>query len=181
MTLTQTVSREYFTSMIDPKIIKVGEKKVLFFVSLGASPGDLKEIKIRGSSEITHKLNNDKTECFIQGSCEFTRSPCLWQQRNRNSCGGCSLLKWQFRHFSTRDVRPYRTSRPFCSSTWHILSAWHSLPYYHATWTALPSGLTFPLETSQNYRVASNFPSSAEHYVAPSEWKHLSFTHCNCS
>ncbi len=45
-------------------------------------------MKMRDSSEITHKLNDDKTECLIQWFVNLQGH--LVFERNRNSCGGCS-------------------------------------------------------------------------------------------
>lgn len=43
---------------------------------------------MKGNSETTHKLNNDKTECFIQWFMNLQGH--LSFESNRNSCGSCS-------------------------------------------------------------------------------------------
>lgn len=68
--------------------------------SQGLRRAFLKEIKMKGSSEITLKLNTDKT-VFNSEAGEFTRSPCFWKP---NSCGGCS--------YHIRDCGPIRRSTP---------------------------------------------------------------------
>lgn len=86
--------------MIDPKSNK-GEKKKLEFFCSGQVL--VKEMKMRGSGEITHKLNDDKTECFIRWFVNLQGD--LVFESNRNSCGGCS---YQI-HYSGSSVQEIHT------------------------------------------------------------------------
>lgn len=107
---------QHSKSMIDPKKYqgwKKKKKKLAFFFCSGRVL--VKEMKMRGSSEITHKLNDDKTECFIQWFVNLQGH--LAFESNRNSCAGCSYQIHDSGHLSTRDSHPYCTSRPFCSFT----------------------------------------------------------------
>lgn len=87
--VTDSLQKQHSTSMIDPKSIKGKKKKkrktFFFFLAQGKS---LWKMKMRSSSEITHKLNHDKTECFIQWFVNLQGH--LVFEINRNSCGGCS-------------------------------------------------------------------------------------------
>ncbi len=132
------------TSMIDPKKYQGWEKKKLAFLCSGRVL--VKEMKMRGSSEITHKLNDDNTECFIQWFENLQGH--LAFESNRNSCGRCSYQIHNSGHLSTRDWHPYCTSRPFLQL--HMLlhcllgTPFSALLWYHSTWSSLLSSLDWP-------------------------------------
>lgn len=79
---------QHCTSMIDPKSIKDGKKRFSFFSFFCSGQVLAKEMKMRSGSEITYKLNDDKTECFIQWFVNLQGH--LAFVSNRNSCGCCS-------------------------------------------------------------------------------------------
>lgn len=131
---------------------------------------------MRGSREIIQKLNGDKTEPFIQCFVNLQGHLAFDYNSNRNSCGSCSYLIHDFRHYSTSEAHPYCTPRPFCSLTCcctvclavpSVLCCGITTPSLHSfyLWNELP--------TSDSHSCGSNLPSQGEHHLLHTEQKQL--------